>query len=417
MSSGPLPNPASPRLRMASCGLDCPHADEMCQAQKLGSLGLMVGEVAHDLNNLLAVILGHAELAMDETREGQDVSARLGDVRDAVADAAALCRGLLACAGKAEPVRTAISLPDLVAQLERILRVSVPRHSRFECSVPADLPRLVGDPSQLRQILMNLIFNALESLGDRPGCVRMEVEHVRKSEGEGIGIRVSDTGCGMDGEVLSKLFRPFFSTKAKGRGLGLAAVRSLTEGLNGTIEASSEPGRGTCFDLYFPLGAAEAEGASAGGASGEESVDEATWSGSGTVLLVDDEPDLRILGAAMLEKIGLRVLTARDGGEAIDCLGRYGEKIDLVFMDAMMPRMDGCEALGRIRQLAPGVPVVMVSGHAESDLRRLWNDYRPDEVLLKPVSATKLRQVAIRCLASAAAAGNCVPTGMGATEE
>lgn len=375
---------------------------DFCHLQKLESLGLMVGEVAHDLNNTLAIILGHTELAIDETERKGFPPARLEDIREAVVHAAALCRGMLAYAGRASPIRTAVDLAELVAHLQQLLRVTVPRQSRLDCQVAHSLPRLIGDPSHMRQILMNLILNAVEALGGKPGTIRVVIDRTVSADPADkgtpwIGIRVSDTGCGMSTEVLKNLFNPFYSTKAEGRGLGLTAVRNLVEGMGGTIEAHSVPGQGTTFTLLFPALQAD-EGVP--DLDSEDAVeDDPGWTGSGTVLLVDDEPELRMLGSAMLGQAGLRVLTATDGQEAVECYQQHDGEIDLVFLDAVMPRMDGCEALARIRQIDPRAKVVMISGHTEFDLVHRWNGARPDDILLKPVSARKLRRAAKRHLA------------------
>ncbi len=398
------PKEIRPAGRSAGEGAGILPAD-FCHLQKLESLGLMVGEVAHDLNNLLAIILGHTELAIDEAVRDGDSPSRLGDIRDAVVHAAALCRGLLAYAGRAAPVRTAVNLAELMAHLQQLLRVTVPRQSRLECQVAHSLPRLIGDPSHVHQILMNLILNAVEALGGKPGTIRVSIDQTVSTDASSQGkplicVRVSDTGCGMTPDVLNRLFHPFYSTKAEGRGLGLTAVRNLVEGMEGTIEAHSVPGQGTTFTLRFPalLAGDEAMDPDSGdvGEEGEED-----WAGSGTVLLVDDEPELRMLGAAMLAQAGLRVLTATDGQEAVECYQQHDGEIDLVFLDAVMPRMDGCEALARIRQIDPGAKVVMISGHTECDLVHRWNGARPDDILLKPVSARKLRRAARRHLAEA----------------
>lgn len=385
------------------CDVDCPHTADFCHLQKLESLGLVVGEVAHDLNNILAIILGHAELAIDEASQAGTTVPRLGDIREAVVHAAALCRAMLAYAGRAEPIRTPVNLPELVAQLQQLLRVTVPRQSRLECVVAPRLPHLMGDPGHVRQILMNLILNAVEALGDKPGLIRLEIEPAPPMDPAipdvlSIRIRVTDTGCGMEAEVLQKLFQPFYSTKAKGRGLGLTAVRTLVESMGGTIEAASVLGKGTTFTLLFPVLETLAESTSA--ALGDYLDEDPDWNSSETVLLVDDEPELRQMGSVMLARAGLRVLTASDGEEAVECFRQNAGKIDLVFLDAVMPRMGGCEALAAIRQIDPRAKVVMISGHTEFDLAKRWSGSPPDDVLLKPVSARQLRRAAMRHLAA-----------------
>lgn len=385
-----------------ACDVDCPHTADFCHLQKLESLGLVVGEVAHDLNNILAIILGHAELAIDEASQAGSSVPRLGDIREAVVHAAALCRAMLAYAGRAEPIRTRVNLPELVAQLQQLLRVTVPRQSRLECVVAPRLPHLMGDPGHVRQILMNLILNAVEALGDKPGLIRLEIEPAPPMDPTvpdvpSIRIRVTDTGCGMEAEVLQKLFQPFYSTKAKGRGLGLTAVRTLVESMGGTIEAASVPGQGTTFTLYFPV--LESVGEASAASLGDYLDEDPDWTSSETVLLVDDEPELRQMGSVMLARAGLRVLTASDGEEAVECFRKNAGQIDLVFLDAVMPRMGGCEALAAIRQIDPRARVVMISGHTEFDLAKRWSGSPPDDVLLKPVSARQLRRAAMKHLA------------------
>ena len=385
-----------------TCDVSCPHTADFCHLQKLESLGLVVGEVAHDLNNILAIILGHAELAIDEASQTGTAVPRLGDIREAVVHAAALCRAMLAYAGRAEPIRMPVNLPELVAQLQQLLRVTVPRQSRLECVLAPRLPHLTGDPGHVRQILMNLILNAVEALGDKPGLIRLEIEPAPPLDPAvpdvpSIRIRVTDTGCGMEAEVLQKLFLPFYSTKAKGRGLGLTAVRTLVESMGGSIEAASVPGQGTTFTLLFPV--LETVDNSSAAAPGDYLDEDPNWTSSETVLLVDDEPELRQMGSVMLARAGLRVLTASDGEEAVECFRQNAGKIDLVFLDAVMPRMGGCEALAAIRQIDPGARVVMISGHTEFDLAKRWSGSPPDDVLLKPVSARQLRRAAMRHLA------------------
>ena len=386
-----------------TCAVDCPHTADFCHLQKLESLGLVVGEVAHDLNNILAIILGHAELAIDEAAQAGSSVPRLGDIREAVVHAAALCRAMLAYAGRAEPIRIRVNLPELVAQLQQLLRVTVPRQSRLECLLAPQLPHLMGDPGHFRQILMNLILNAVEALGNKPGQIRLEVEPAPPmdpsvSDIPSVCVRVTDTGCGMTAEVLQNLFQPFYSTKAKGRGLGLTAVRTLVESMGGTIEAASVLGQGTTFTLFFPV--LEPVEESAAMALTDYMDEDPDWSSSDTVLLVDDEPELRQMGSVMLARAGLHVLTAADGVEAVECFRQNAGQIDLVFLDAVMPRMGGCEALAAIRQIDPHARVVMISGHTEFDLAKCWSESPPNDVLLKPVSARQLRRAAMRHLRS-----------------
>lgn len=390
------------------CEVACPYTTDFCQLQKLESMGLMVGQVAHDLNNVLSILMGNAELAIDEASAAGKPANRLRDILDAVHSATSLCHGLLAYAGRADAVRSEVDLAQLVAQMRQLLQVTVPRNSRLECLVAPDLPHLAGDPNHFRQILLNLVLNAVDALGGEPGSIRIEIdrgqaEDLTRPGSQWLRMRISDTGCGMGPEVQAKLFQPFFSTKGKrGRGLGLTAVRTLVEGMDGTVEVKSAPGKGTIFTLRFPVDLDVQTGVAAAGGETGGGADDAEWAGTGTILLADDEPELRMLGTAMLAREGIRVLTAMDGREAVEIYRNHPGGVDLVFLDAAMPRMDGCEALAEIRRIDPAARVVMISGHAQNDLARQWNGQRPDEVLLKPVSARQLRRVAMRHLGGGA---------------
>ncbi len=394
--------PGEPPLRVPPRGGGEDSADGFSHRQLLESLGLVVGGVAHDLNNALAVILGHAELAIDEAPQEGALGLRLRDIRESVVQAAALCRGLLACARSATPVRVGVDFAEVRSQVEAMFRGSVPGRIQMEWRVASDVPRLIGNPAHLRQILANLILNAVEAIGDDPGRIRIEIDSFPEGDSAGteakaVRIQVSDTGCGMDAQQVRGLFQPFHSTKAADRGLGLTAVRDLVERAGGTLRVSSHPGQGASFRLCFPVAGLSENSADPEGE--DSSGDPPPWTGTETVLLVDDEPELLTVGSAMLAQAGLRVLTAVDGQEALERFQQNAGAIDLVFLDDAMPRMDGCEALMRMRQIDPGVRVVMVSGHPECELSRRWEGAPPDDILLKPVSPRQLKQALVRHLA------------------
>ncbi len=374
----------------------------------------MVGEFAHDLNNMLAIILGHTELAIEEAGQNGASARRLGDIREAVNNAASLCRGMLAYAGRTKAESGPVDLARLVTQWHHLLRITVPRNSRLECHIDPGLPLMQGDPSQLRQILMNLVLNAVEALGSQAGCIRLHVGMAAAavagvSGTTAVAIRVVDNGCGMDARALDNLFLPFYSTKASGRGLGLTAVLTLVEAMEGVVRVESEPGQGTTFTVYFPS-LLNADSVAPGSEIQPPEMDvPGDGALSGTVLFADDEPELRMLGSAMLTRAGLKVFTVNDGLEAVECFRQNAPSIDLVILDAVMPRMDGCRALAGIKEIDPGVRVIMITGQSETDLGRQWNGARPDHILLKPVSARELRRVALHHLALGKAGGVGAP--------
>lgn len=399
MSAETTQRPDSPCPGAPSGEGSCPLAGDFGRFQKLESFGLVTGEVAHELNNTLAIILGHAEMAIDEAPADGPLALRLRDIRESVVRAATLCRSMLARVGRAAPVRIGVDLAELVGQVRQLLRVVVPRAVRVECQVAPGLPPLVGDPVRLRQILTSLIFHAVDELGGAPGPIRLEIEmDPARDRAPSIGIRVSVAECGMDAAGAPGLSPPIDPQKAKDRELEVAAVRSLVEAMAGTLQVSCVPGEGRSVAMRFPVFHPEA------GRPISEEEDllegEPAWTASGTVLLADDEPELLLVGSAILAPTGLRVLTATDGQEAVERFRQNAGEIGLVFLDAEMPRLNGCDALGLIREIDPDVRVVMISGHTEFDLAHRWIGARPpDDILLKPVSARELRRAAMRHLA------------------
>lgn len=386
------------------CEVECPFTTDFCHSQKLESIGLLVGEVAHDLNNLLAIIVSHADLALEDATAGLSPQSRIGSIREAAHNAAALCQSILAHAGQSAPVRVKFRLGVVIAQLHQLMRVAVPRHIRLECHVAENLPPLLGDPSHVRQILLNLVINAAEAMDKQAGTIRIDVDSAvmdpqSTSPWPASRIRVSDNGCGMAPETIQRLFTPFYTTKAEGRGLGLAAVRTLVVNMGGTIQAESTRGEGTCFTILLPqplLSETENPDQTVTATNALTS----KWNGKGTVLFAEDEPDLRTLSASMLDRAGLRVIMAADGHEALEYYQHHQQEIDLIFLDMVMPRMNGCEAMARIREINPEARIVMISGYTESELKKRWNGVRPDDMLLKPFSSDQLREMAIRHLAA-----------------
>ena len=202
-----------------------------------------------------------------------------------------------------------------------------------------------------------------------------------------VHIEVTDTGHGMDAETRSRIFEPFFSTKFTGRGLGLAAVLGIVRAHRGAMKVYSEPGKGTTFKILFPV---PANGEDA--ALTLEASPIADWRGTGVVLLVEDEESLIALGARMLEHLGLTVLTAADGLQAVELYRERGKEIALVLMDLTMPHMDGAEAFGELRRLNPDVQVVLASGYSKEDVGSRFAGKRPAGIIQKPYTLSKLRE-------------------------
>jgi signal transduction histidine kinase len=371
------------------------------QAQKMESLGVLAGGIAHDFNNLLMVVLGHAELALKEISPMSPARRSLTEITTASQRAADLSRQMLAYAGKSSFALERLDLRDLVEEMAHLLKTTISKKAILNLNLERELPPIQADPSQIRQIAMNLIINASEAIGDRSGVITVSVgatrcdeEYLRKTElrealapGLYVHIEVTDTGHGMDVETRSRIFEPFFSTKFTGRGLGLAAALGIVRAHRGAMKVYSEPGKGTTFKVLFP--ALEDTGENT---RSSEPSPLADWRGKGTILLVDDEESLLALGARMLELLGFTVLTAADGRQAVDLYRERGKEIDLVLMDLTMPHMDGAEAFGELRRLNPEVRVVLASGYSHEDVASRFAGKHLDGVLQKPYTIAKLRE-------------------------
>jgi two-component system cell cycle sensor histidine kinase/response regulator CckA len=372
------------------------------QAQKMESLGVLAGGIAHDFNNILMAVLGHAELALDQVSPASAARPSLTEITKASRRAAELCTQMLAYAGKAPFALERVGLRDLVEEMAHLLQAAISKKAVLNLNLERGLPPIEADASQIRQIVMNLIINASEAIGDRSGVIRVSVgatrcdeEYLQKADLRGdlplglcVHLEVMDTGVGMDAETQSRIFEPFFSTKFTGRGLGLAAVLGIVRAHKGALTVCSEPGKGTTFRILFP--AQENAGEEA---RPHDSSTLADWRGKGTILLVDDEESLLALGARMLEHLGFTVLPATDGLQAVGLYRERGREIDLVLMDLTMPHMDGSEAFGELRRLNPEVRVVLASGYSREDVASRFAGKGPAGILQKPYTLLKLREL------------------------
>ncbi|HEY9595161.1 MAG TPA: PAS domain-containing protein, partial [Spirochaetia bacterium] len=345
----------------------------MQHAQKLESLGVLAGGIAHDFNNVLMTIIGNADIARAVVSPGSPVSDHLQEIARAAQRASGLCRQMLAFSGKGKFQVQPVDLSAVIEEMKGMLFMSASRKAMLSYTLAPDLPAIRADVSQLNQVVMNLVINASEAIGDASGSIIIETRAIDCDQdylnavmsGEGlpagryVTLEVSDTGCGMDETTRARIFEPFFTTKFTGRGLGLAAVMGIVRGHQGAIKVYSEVGKGTTFKVYFPAVVEEAHPLAAL-PSGTP-----TWRGHGTVLLVDDDEGIRTVGRMMLERLGFQVTTAGDGREALDILATRGEGIVCVILDLTMPRMDGKEAFLEIKRLSPEMSVVVTSGYNE----------------------------------------------------
>ncbi len=369
------------------------------QAQKLESLGVLAGGIAHDFNNLLMGVLGNAGLALLELGPESPVRGRLRDVEQAGRRAAELCKQMLAYSGKGKFVVEPLDLAWVVRDMTHLLKVSISKKASLVYNFEASLPTFEADATQIRQVVMNLITNASDALGEETGSITVttgvrqcDEAYLRQTYlaqdlrvGLYVYLEVADTGCGMDSETRERMFDPFFSTKFTGRGLGLAATLGIVRGHRGALEVETFPGEGTVFRVLFPCG--DKALPQAGTESTQRSL---SPRGDGTVLVVDDEQMVLNIARRVLERAGYRVITARDGEQGWELFRSHLEEISVVLLDVTMPRMNGEETFHRMRQLKQDIPVILSSGYDEQEATGRFTSRSLAGFLQKPYTPTAL---------------------------
>ncbi|WLT32197.1 CHASE domain-containing protein [Geothrix sp. PMB-07] len=344
------------------------------QSQKLESLGVLAGGIAHDFNNLLTAILGNISLAQLCIPKLSPAWPYLENMERTVHRATNLTRQMLAYSGKGRFTVAPLDLNQAVEEMSHLLSVSISKKVALRYHLQSGLPVLVAEASQIQQVVMNLVTNASEAIGEGEGIVAIRTGSMtydsealaRDFPGQPIEpglfltLEVSDTGQGMTPEVQARIFEPFFTTKFTGRGLGLSAMQGIVRGHRGGIRLYSEAGKGTTFKLIFPAGSGDP-------AKKERPRDSEDWSGSGTILVVDDEEGVRNVAADILRSAGFDVVTAHDGLQALERFREGAGSIRAVLMDLTMPHLDGAESFRELRRLDPGCRVVLTSGYNEQE--------------------------------------------------
>jgi signal transduction histidine kinase len=379
-------------------------ADQLQQAQKIDSLGRLAGGVAHDFNNLLTVIIGYADLMLLEIAKDDPLRSNLDDIRLAADRAAGLTRQLLAFSRRQLLKPRVLDVNALIAESTRMLQRLVGEDVELVTTLDPQLARVNADPGQIDQVLVNLIVNARDAM---PQGGRLIVEtqnvvvgeedaerHVTFQAGVYVMIAVSDTGPGIDPDVLPRIFEPFFTTKepGKGTGLGLSMVYGIVKQSGGWIWVYSEPGHGTTFKIYLPR-----VDEPVATATQEAALDRESPRGAETVLVVEDEDTVRKLTAQALQKYGYDVIEAANGGDALLACERRNEPIPLLITDVVMPHVSGPELAIRLRQLHPEMRVLYTSGYTDDAVVRHGLLDRTMAFLQKPFSpdtlARKVRDV------------------------
>lgn len=380
------------------------HAEEnLVRLQKLESLSVLAGGIAHDFNNLLMGILGYAEIAKMELGRESPALQSVEQIERSALHAADLTKQMLAYSGKGQFVVEPIDLSKLIDEMDHLLMAAISKKSLLKFNLEKNLPAIEADATQVRQILMNLVTNASDAIGDKSGIINVTTgvmdcdkdylssTYLKEELEEGLYVflEVADTGIGMDDQTAAKIFDPFFTTKFAGRGLGLAAVLGIIRGHGGAIEVNTESGKGTSMRVLFPCSEKDAVELK------KEETQKQVMREGVTILVVDDEESVRAVSKLLLEKAGANVITACDGREGLEVLKEHAGDIDVVLLDMTMPHMSGREAFAEMRKIKPNIRIVLASGYTEQDVTDkfegkglagfIQKPYHPGELVKKMV--------------------------------
>jgi two-component system, cell cycle sensor histidine kinase and response regulator CckA len=344
---------------------------QLRHAQKMDAIGRLAGSVAHDFNNLLSVILSYSSLVYDDLKPVDPLRADVESIRKAGEKAASLTRQLLAFSRQQVLAPRTVNLNDVLSDCERLLRRLLGADIEFVTRYDRNLSNVTVDPGQIDQVVMNLVINSRDAM-PRGGKLTIETKDVVLDEsytsdhfgvhiGPYVMLAVSDTGVGMDKETQARIFEPFFTTKDKGKGigLGLSTVFGIIQQSGGNIWVYSEPGNGTTFKVYLPI----ADGVASEAAP---KVEPATLEGSETILLVEDQDEVRKVAMEILRRYGYHVIEARNAGDALLSVERHPRTIHLLLTDVVMPQISGRELAERLLQVRPDMRVLYMSGYTEN---------------------------------------------------
>jgi PAS domain S-box-containing protein len=388
---------------------DVTMRQQLAQAKQYERLRVLAGGIAHDLNNLLTVVKSNAELAQLDIHEPAAVQESLAQIETAAHRAADLTRHLLAYAGRTSILLEPVDLNMLVEETVGLLSSGPLKAITVRKKLWPNLPRFEADTAQLQQVVQNLLINAAEAIGDRDGTVTVTtaIRHIATADlssrplgtelrsGPYVALEIADTGCGMDAATCDRIFEPFFTTKFTGRGLGLAAVLAVIREHRGTISVTSAPNQGTTLTILLPY----APGGKLAVAS--QPAPQTTWQAHGTVLVVDDEANVRSAIAQLLERMGFHVLSAPDGSYALGVFHSHLNAIDCVLLDLTMPGMPGAEVARAMRELHPTLPIVLMSGYGVGDIAQSIQEVTRMLFLSKPFQFADLLQILQPVLAPA----------------
>jgi nitrogen-specific signal transduction histidine kinase/CheY-like chemotaxis protein len=367
--------------------------EEAMARQKLESLGVLANGIAHDFNNLLGSIMAEAELLEADLVAGLSQDGAIAGIKTVVIHGAEIVRELMIYAGQdQEGLFGPVDLSRLTAEMLELLKVSISKHARLKINLEKDLPAVLGSAPQIRQVLMNLIINASEAIGDKEGVIQVTMS--RGTGGQGlvssnasnvragdyVRLEVSDSGCGLTEETKAKIFDPFFTTKFAGRGLGLAVVQGIVRAHGGAVGVESAPGLGATFQVLLPC---TSEAQNAVTSSGMERSQALTRTGA-TVLVVEDEEVLRRAISKALRIKGFSVMEAQDGSVAMNLVRTRGEEIDVILLDVTLPGASSREVFEEAKRIRANLKIVLTSAYDRKTVDVKFPGLQTTQFIRKP---------------------------------
>ncbi len=364
---------------------------DLRQAQKMEAIGTLAGGIAHDFNNMLTPILGYSELTLNTLRPGDELFAPLEAIHQAADRAKELIKQILTFSRQREHELTPIKIQPILQETIRLLRSSLPTTINIRQDIDPDCGTVLTDLTQFQQIIMNLGTNAYHAMGDSGGVLTISLREIHLSAtdplveqglpaGAAAWLSLSDTGCGMDKSTVARIFEPYFTTKeqGKGTGMGLAMVHGIIRSHHGHISVTSEPGKGTTFNIYLPI-------ASAALADDEKATSRASAGGNERILLVDDEEPIALMLHDMLKFHGYQVTAITSSATALELFREKPDNFDLVITDQTMPELTGGQLAKAMLAIRPDIPIILCTGFSESFTEELAKDMGIREYIMKPV--------------------------------
>ena len=375
---------------------------QLQEAQRMEAIGTLAGGIAHDFNNILGIVLGYAELAMDDVPEWNPAWHNLGEIRKASLRAKDVVRQLLSFARKSEIMKKPTNLIPVVKESLNLLRSSIPRSIEIRQNIPEDVDSILADPTQMNQVLINLCTNAHHAMPEG-GVLEASLKNVELDEdaaakypdlkpGRYVNLTVSDTGQGINPELKDRIFDPYFTTKeiGKGTGMGLSVVHGIVKSHKGAISVDSDIGHGTTFSLFFPVVKEEAVS--------EPEMDEKLPEGNERILLVDDEESIIYVGRLRLERLGYKVEARMNPVEALELFRADPDRFDLVITDMTMPQMNGDQLVKEVLKIHPDMPTILCTGFSERIDEEKAKSIGIRKYIEKPINSSKLAKIVRKVL-------------------